>query len=163
MVQESFLEKILTNNKLKMNQKKNILKKRVSNRRYPLRNCKKPDCQVNYVPTDARQIYCCEQHRVDFNNDKRKEKEAITLLFLNKVKSNEAILKKVKTNDHYTKYRCVKKDLLDYEGYDFNYYHQIMINKKTGCEGHVCFDYILELVDPIELLFIIKKKSENEL
>lgn len=146
-----------------MKQKKNILKKRISNRRYPLRKCQKPDCQEGFVPSDARQIYCCEQHRVDYNNDKRKQKEAITVLFLKKVKSNEAILAKVIISDYYIKKKGVYKPLLDYEGYDFEYYHQIKINKKTGYEVLVCFNYILELVDPAKHFFIIKKTSENEL
>ena len=143
--------------------KNNMIKKRVSNRRYPERICKKPDCQEGFVPSDARQIYCCEQHRVDFNNDKRKLKEAITVLFLKKVKSNEAILEKVKMSDHYIKQKGVHKRLLEYERYDFNYYHQKKINKKTGCEAHVCFDYILELVDSETQFFIITKTSENGL
>ena len=80
-----------------MKQRKSILKSRVSNRRYPLLMCKKPDCRESFVPTDARQIYCCEQHRVDFNNDKRKQKEAINIFFLKKVKSNRDILRKIQS------------------------------------------------------------------
>jgi hypothetical protein len=146
-----------------MYQKKNLLDKRISKRRYPIRKCKKPDCQEDFVPSDSRKIYCCEQHRVDFNNDKRKQKEAITNLFLKKIKSNEAILEKIKISDFYNERKGVFKLLLDYEYYDFKYYHQIIINKKTGYEAHVCFGYILELVDPEKQFFIIKKTSENEL
>ena len=146
-----------------MKRDKNLIKRRESNRRYPLRKCKKPDCQEYFVPSDSRQIYCCEQHRIDFNNDKRKQKEAITLLLLNKVKNNEAILKKVKISDIYKEKKGVYKKLLDYEGYDFKYYHQIMINEETGFEAHVCFGYILELVDPTRQFFIINRTAENEL
>ena len=146
-----------------MNQKKNISKKRVSNRRYPLRMCKKPDCQEGFAPSDSRQIYCCEQHRIDFNNDKRKQKEAITVLFLKKVKRNEAILAKVIMSDYYIQKKGIYKSLLDYEGYDFKYYHQKIINSVTGYDSHVCFDYIIDLVDPNEQFFKIKKISENEL
>ena len=84
-----------------MKRNKNLIKRRESNRRYPLRKCKKPDCQEYFVPSDSRQIYCCEQHRIDFNNDNRKQKEAITILFLKIVKSNEAILKKIRISDYY--------------------------------------------------------------
>ena len=139
------------------------VKRRVSNRRYPIRKCKKPDCQEDFVPSDSRQIYCCEQHRIDFNNDKRKQREAISLLFLNKVKSNEAILKKIVESDYYKKHEGVYKPLLDYEGYDFKYYHQLLINKFSGCTVHVCFGYTLELVDPKEQFFKIKIITENEL
>ena len=139
-----------------MKQKINQINRRISKRRYPLRKCKKNDCQEDFVPTESRQIYCCEQHRIDFNNDKRKQKEAITVLFLNKLKNNEAILKKIIRSDYYNKHKCVNKSLLDYEGYDFKYYHQILINQLTGHEGHVCFGYILELVDPEKQIFIIE-------
>lgn len=146
-----------------MKQKKYTLNKRVSNRRYPIRKCKKPDCQEDFVPSDSRQIYCCEQHRIDFNNDKRKLKDAITIIFLNKIKNNEAILKKIEKSEHYKKINGVHKPLLDYEEYDFKYYHEIIINEKTGNEAHVCFGYSIELVHPEKQFFVIKKTSKNEL
>ena len=146
-----------------MNQKKNILKKRVSNRRYPLRMCKKPDCQEGFTPSDSRQIYCCEQHRVDFNNDKRKQKEAITVLFLKKVKSNRDILKKIKSCAFYKKHGYATKFLLDHEDYDFNFFHCMFINKKTGREVHVCYEFTLELIDSTNQYFLIKNTLDYEL
>ncbi|MEY3500197.1 MAG: hypothetical protein RL308_1866 [Bacteroidota bacterium] len=68
---------------------KNKLKKRTSNRYYPIRTCKKPDCNEGFIPTDARQIYCSEQQRIDFNNDRRKLKESIDISFLKIVKKIE--------------------------------------------------------------------------
>ena len=146
-----------------MNQKKNILKKRVSNRRYPLRKCKKPDCQVNYVPTDARQIYCCEQHRVDFNNDKRKLKESINIVFTKKGKSNRDILKKIQSCAYYKKHGHATKFLLDHEDYDFNFFHQMFINEKTKREVYVCYEFTLELIDATHQYFLIKNTLDYEL
>ncbi|RAR48876.1 hypothetical protein [Flavobacterium lacus] len=139
------------------------LNKRISNRRYPLRKCKKPECKEDFVPSDSRQIYCCEQHRIDFNNDKRKLKEAINIFFLKSANSNRAILKKIKTSAFYKKHGYAYKFLLDYEGYDFTIYHCIIINKKTGREVQVCFDYTLELIDAVEEFFSINNTLDYDL
>jgi hypothetical protein len=132
------------------------LKKRTSNRRYPIRKCKKPDCQGEFIPSDGRQIYCCEQHRVDFNNDRRKLKESIDIVFFKTVKKNRAILFKIDSSDFYKKNSYVHLSLLEYEGYDFNKYHQKIINKDTENDVFVCYDYGLELVDPTKRNFSIK-------
>jgi hypothetical protein len=146
-----------------MKRNKNLIKRRESNRRYPLRKCKKPDCQEYFAPSDSRQIYCCEQHRIDFNNDKRKLKEAINIFFLKTVKSNRAILNKIKTSDLYKENGYTTKFLLDYECYDFSTYHRIIINEKTGREAHVCYDYALELIDAKEEFFSINNTLDYEL
>jgi hypothetical protein len=146
-----------------MKAKKNTITKRVSNRRYPERLCKKPDCQEGFVPSDARQLYCCAQHRVDFNNDNRKLKEAFTVCFLKGVKSNRDILQKIENSYYYKKYGCIPKLYLDYEEYDFSTYQKIMINEITGNDVHVCFDYTLELIDPIKQIFLIKNTLDYEL
>ena len=146
-----------------MKRNKNLIKRRESNRRYPLRKCKKPDCQEYFVPSDSRQIYCCEQHRIDFNNDKRKLKEAINIFFLKRANSNRAILKKIKTSAFYKKHGYAAKFLLDYEDYDFDTYHKIVINEKTGREVYVCFEYALELIDAKEEFFSINNTLDYEL
>lgn len=146
-----------------MRRKLDHKKRRISNRIYPIRKCKKTDCQEDFIPSDSRQIYCCEQHRIDFNNDKRKQKEAITILFLKKIKKNGAILKKILSSSYYKKHKCVNKSLLDYEDYDFNFYHKITINYSTGNEGHICFGFALELIDPINQIFTITNMFTNEL
>ena len=71
------------------------------------------------------------------------------------VKSNEAILKKIRISDYYLKHNGVFKPLLDYEGYNFDFYHKKMINKDTGNEVYVCFGYSIELVDPENQKFVI--------
>jgi len=146
-----------------MKRKMNIVEKRISNRRYPLRNCKKPECSGKFIPHDARQTYCCEQHRIDFNNDKRKQKEKSDVLFLKTVKKNEAILKKARVSAYYKKNRCISKFLLDYDGYDFNTYHSIIINKNTGREAHICYEFALELIDAKEQYFSINNILDYEL
>lgn len=135
---------------------KNDLKKRTSNRRYPIRKCKKPDCQGEFIPSDARQIYCCEQHRVDFNNDRRKLKELIDTAFLKIVKKNRAILIKIESNDFYKKNSYVHMSLLEYEGFDFKRYHQKVINPTTKNDIHICYDYGLEFIEPTKGNFSIK-------
>ena len=146
-----------------MKDKNNTIKKRVSNRRYPLQKCKKPDCHESFEPSDSRQIYCCEQHRIDFNNDKRKLKESFTACFLKNVKTNRNILEKVKKSSYYKEKGYVSKQFLDYEEYDFTTYLQVIINKKTGREVHVCYDYCIELIDTIKQIFSIKNTLDYEL
>ena len=142
---------------------KKELKKRTSNRRYPIRMCKKPGCQDEFTPSDARQIYCCEQHRIDFNNDRRKLKESIDISFLKIVKKNRAVLHKIASSYFYKKNGFAHKSLLEYEGYDFNKYHQKIINQRTQNEVHICYDYGLELIDPINQNFSIKNTLDYDL
>ena len=61
--------------------KKEVIRKRHSNRVYPPRYCSKPDCGEEFVPTDARQIYCSKQHQIDANNDRRKSVNFYELVF----------------------------------------------------------------------------------
>lgn len=138
------------------------LKKRNSNRYYPIRKCKKPDCKDEFTPTDARQVYCCEQHRVDFNNDKRKLRELIDISFLNSVKKNSVIMCKIASSDFYKKNGFAHKSLLEYEGYNFKIYHQIIINQRTKKEVMICYDYGLELIDPINQNCSIKNTLDYE-
>lgn len=141
---------------------KKELKKRTSNRRYPIRKCKKTSCQDEFTPSDSRQIYCCEQHRIDFNNDRRKLKESIDLSFLKIVKKNRAVLHKIALSIFYKKNGFVHKSLLDYESYDFKIFHQIIINQKTQKEVQICYDYGLELIDPINQNFSIKNTLDYD-
>ncbi|MGO4817026.1 hypothetical protein [Flavobacterium sp. W22_SRS_FP1] len=142
---------------------KKELKKRTSNRRYPIRTCKKPDCNEGFIPTDARQVYCSEQHRIDFNNDRRKLKELIDISFLKIVKKNRAVLHKIASSYFYKKNGFAHKSLLEYEGYDCNKYHQIIINQRTQNEVHICYDYGLELIDPINQNFSINNTLDYDL
>lgn len=141
---------------------KKELKKRTSNRRYPIRTCKKPDCNEGFIPTDARQVYCSEQHRIDFNNDRRKLKESIDISFLKIVKNNRAVLHKIAQSDLYVNEGFAHKSLLEYENYDFKKYHQIIINQRTQNEVHICYDYGLELIDPINQNFSIKNTLDYD-
>jgi hypothetical protein len=141
---------------------KNNLKKRTSNRRYPIRKFKKPSCQDDFTPSDSRQIYCCEQHRIDFNNDRRKLKESIDISFLRILKKNRAILYKIAASDFYKKNRFAHKSLLEYEDYDFKKYHQIIINQRTQNEVMICYDYGLELIEPINQNFSIKNTLDYD-
>lgn len=135
---------------------KKDLQKRTSNRRYPIRKCKKPDCQDEFIPSDARQIYCCEQHRIDFNNDRRKLKESIDTDFLKIVKKNKLILFKIASSDFYINNSYAHLSLLEYEGYDFKIYHKKEINPMTKNEVHICYNYGLECIEPTKRNFSIK-------
>lgn len=138
---------------------KEISRKRISNRRYPVRFCEKPDCIEEFIPTDARQKYCCPQHRIDFNNDNRKKTESIDTYFIKIVKENSLISAKVVSSSFYKSNNHVTKFILDYEGYNFEIYHYMRINIKTNNQIFFCHNFGLELVDLKQQIYIIHKQQ----
>jgi hypothetical protein len=127
--------------------KKKLNRERVSNRTYPPKLCKKQDCNLAFVPTDGRQVYCNAQHRIDSNNDKRKITDKIESDFNKGAKNNKRILIKIHDSKEYLNSGVVNKSLLAYEGYDFNIYHKTLIHKIANREVKFCFDYGLMLED----------------
>lgn len=127
--------------------KKKTKKQRFSNRTYPPKLCKKLDCNMEFVPTDGRQVYCNAQHRIDNNNDKRKMIDEIESDFKKKAKKNKQIMIKIKGSVNYIKSGVANKSLLLYEGYDFGVYHKKDREKGTNREVLICSDYGLVLVD----------------
>ena len=67
--------------------------KRISNRTYPPKLCKKKDCNIEFIPTDGRQVYCNAQHRIDSNNDKRKAIDIIESVGITKFVSIPEIVR----------------------------------------------------------------------
>ncbi|MGL2963845.1 hypothetical protein ACSVH2_08525 [Flavobacterium sp. RSB2_4_14] len=133
--------------------------KRVSNRRYPIRYCKKQDCNEAFIPTDARQIYCCEQHRIDYNNDKRKIVDKIESDFTKKAKNNKSILIKILNSKEYIRDGVINISILQYEGYDFGIFHSIKIEEKTKKEMKFCYEYGVLLKDSENKNYIIYKQE----
>ena len=83
--------------------KKKTSRQRVSNRTYPPKLCKKPDCNFEFIPTDGRQVYCNAQHRIDSNNDKRKIIDKFESDFNKKARNNCGCPRiKVKNNFYFT-------------------------------------------------------------
>jgi hypothetical protein len=143
-------------------QGKNNHVKRVSKRTYPSKICQKPNCNIEFIPTDARQVYCNAQHRIDSNNDKRKEIDSIERDFNKTARNNKYILKKVSESLFYIKNGKVNASLLEYEGYDHTVYHRICKDDKTKREIKFCFNYGLTLSESDQQFFkIIIEKNEN--
>lgn len=150
-----------------INFKKNIMIKkefkrtRHSNRVYPPKLCQKPDCNLEFIPTDARQIYCSKQHQIDSNNDKRKIVDSIEKDFTKAAKSNKRILIKILSSEEY-KTRCyIHYSILRYEGYDFDIFHTIKLDEKTKREVKFCYDYGIWLLDS-EMKYYKIIKLENK-
>jgi hypothetical protein len=142
--------------------KKKIQKRqRFSNRTYPPKLCKKQDCNMEFVPTDGRQVYCSAQHRIDSNNDKRKVIDKIESDFQKKAKKNKQILIKIKESDNYIKSGVTNKTLLIYEGFEFPIYHKKQVDSETNREILICYDYGLILVDAKNNNYIIEKISNK--
>ena len=142
--------------------KKNSNKQRFSNRTYPQKLCKKPDCNMEFVPTDGRQVYCNAQHRIDSNNDKRKVIDKIENDFNKTARNNERILIKVFKSLTFQMTGKVRASLLEYEGYDHSIYHRSQIDKKTKREIKFCFNYGLTLTESDQHFFnIIIDDNDN--
>lgn len=135
--------------------KKNSIKKRFSNRTYPRKFCKKPECNMEFIPTDGRQVYCSSQHRIDSNNDKRKVVDRFESAFKIKAKKNRLVLKKIFESDFYKQHGFVQKALLSYEGYEFPIYHRKEREKETNREILVNYEYGLILIDASKEIYKI--------
>ena len=127
--------------------KKNSIKKRFSNRTYPRKLCKKPDCNMEFVPTDGRQVYCSSQHRIDSNNDKRKVTDKIETDFTLRAKSNEKILIKIIGSPFYIKNGFTHSVFLEHEYYDFETFHFIEYDEETNREIQFCYKHGIFLID----------------
>jgi hypothetical protein len=138
-------------------------KRRISNRTYPSRNCIKPDCNMAFIPNDARKKYCSEQHRIDTNNDKRKVIDKIESNFTTRAKSNEKILIKIVDSPYYIKNGFTHFIFLEHEGYDFETFHFIEYDEDTNREIQFCYKHGIILIDTEKKHFkiIIKEKNEN--
>ncbi len=143
--------------------KKEVLRKRYSNRVYPPKVCSKQDCDEEFVPKDARQIYCCRQHQIDANNDKRKIVDSFVSNFNKLAKRNRQILFHVYNSEEYRKCRHVHSAVLKYLNYDFDNFHSITIDEYSGVEVKFCFEYGLYLFNVEKQLFKIVKIENHEI
>lgn len=104
-----------------------LLQKR---RQHPSRKC--PFCQESFYPKDARQLYCCRQHQTYFNNDLRKERQAVFKSFYQKLKNNRDILLKAWLRLKELNQPYATLEILQYEAYDFSVYETQQINMTTN-------------------------------
>jgi hypothetical protein len=137
--------------------KKEIKSTRHSNRVYPPKFCQKPDCNLEFIPTDARQIYCSRQHQIDTNNDKRKIVDSIEIDFTKTVKSNKRILLKIFNCEEYKTRGYITYSILRYEGYNHDVFHSTKWESETNREVKFCYDYGLMLLDSEKDIYEIIK------
>lgn len=142
--------------------KKIKVKKRISNRTYPSKLCKKEGCYTEFIPTDGRQVYCCSQHRIDSNNDKRKVIDKFERNFTSRVKSNEKILIKIISSPFYIKNGFTHYVFLEHEGYDFETFHFIEYDEETNREIQFCYKHGVYMIDAEKKHFKITIKEKNE-
>ena len=133
--------------------------KRISNRTYPQKLCKKEGCNYEFIPTDGRQVYCCSQHRIDSNNDKRKVIDKFESNFTSRAKSNEKILIKIIGSPFYIKNDYTHSIFLEHECYDFEIFHFIEYDEETNREIKFCYKHGIILIDAENKYFKIIKKE----
>jgi hypothetical protein len=137
--------------------KKEIKRTRYSNRVYPPKFCLKPECNLEFIPTDSRQIYCCKQHQIDTNNDKRKIVNSIENDFAKTAKSNRQILIKIDSSEEYKTRGYITYAILKYEGYNHGVFHSVKLESTTNREIKFCYDYGLMLLDSEKNIYKIIK------
>jgi len=127
--------------------KPEIMRKRVSNRKYSPIECQKSGCSVFFTPTCKNQKYCCRQHQIDQNNDNYSIKEAPGRTLEKKYRHNEQILKKLKEALDRLKKSIISVDYLDIENYYHGYCTDTTINQQTGYTVYWNYNYGLEGYD----------------
>lgn len=129
--------------------------KRISKRIYPSTECRQ--CKRPFNPSDARQLFCSAQHRIDYNNDQRKIKSAPLDLLNKELWKNERILKKIFESLKQNKQESFGIDLLKYEGYNFNVSRLVNINKTSQNKIYWSLSYGMEIDDENKKTFKIHK------
>ncbi|HSC55289.1 MAG TPA: hypothetical protein VLC98_16775 [Phnomibacter sp.] len=102
---------------------------RFSKRIYPKRACEQ--CKQLFHPNDARQIFCSPQHRIDYNNDKRKRKNQPFNELILTLKKNDAILEKCYRAIESNKLTSISKENLLLAEFDFSKFRYIDQNPET--------------------------------
>ncbi|CAN5461090.1 hypothetical protein BH11BAC3_BH11BAC3_09580 [soil metagenome] len=136
-----------------------MLEKRISKRRYPAKEC--PQCLETFIPSDKRQKYCSEQHRVDYNNDCRSKKDLHINHTASVIKRNEQILTKIYSQVERLREKVFSIELLKYEGYQFNINTGINKNTATGSTIFWTHNYGLECCNTEKKLFIIHFRNNQ--
>jgi len=129
-----------------------VIEKR-SKRTYPKQKC--PFCKEFFVPTDSRQIYCSQQHRINFNNVNYKQTEAHIREHNKLLKQNAAILKKLKERQKQLLWANVPSHLLEYEGFQREVFNRRSKNENLKYPIYWYLDYGLEQLDNNGTDFII--------
>lgn len=71
-------------------------------RKYPPRKCANPECGEMFTPNRRNHIFCTDQCRINFNNDKSREKNLTDYALEKDIRKNEKILKKCLLSPYYT-------------------------------------------------------------
>ena len=132
---------------------------KISKRRYPPMKCKKEGCDIMFIPSDSRQIFCCVQHRIDHNNDKRKEISKPFNDHIKKLKHNEAVLKKAYDMIKITGNNKAALQLLDYEQFNHNCFTNLTKNQETGKMVYWVNNYGIEGFNQSDSTFVIHRKN----
>ena len=137
--------------------------RRPSNRVYPPRKCKKPDCDVTFTPTSKKHVYCIPQHRIDYNNDRRDIKELPLKILGKKLTYNKEILEKIYNSLAANNQTSFSIQILQYELYHFGMYTDKAVNQETGNQIEWVYNYGLEGKDAVKKTFIIHFRKTTPL
>ena len=132
------------------------MSKRVSNRKYTSKSCSQ--CKKSFTPTDRRQIYCCHQCRIDFNNDKRFRVEAEALLIKKGLLKNEKTLKYAYELLKLNLTKEIAIDYLIYSGFQPGIFSGQSINREIGTKVLWSLGYGIEGIQSNNKVVKILKK-----
>jgi hypothetical protein len=132
--------------------------RRPSNRKYEERTCLQT--WKKFIPTDKRQKFIDAQARIDYNNDKRAVTGKILNDFSIQLKLNEKILLQGEKRLKELGKNTLGRDILIFEGFDFNIYSKITVN--TSSSRHILWaiDHGIEGIDAEKETVIIHNKNK---
>ncbi len=133
---------------------------RISNRRYPERECKNPACDEIFEPHDRRQLYCEPQCRINASNDRRHEANNTRFLGEKISRRNSKILEKIWLQLQEQKEKIVSRDILSWEKFAWD--APMTVNKKNSDNTNVLwyYEFGIGAADKAGNNFMIFKRSK---
>ena len=129
-------------------------------RSYPERPCPNPACISGgmFIPHRRNQVYCCEQCRINANNDKRSKENATVFGDAKKLIIIDKKLSRLYKQYATTKGYCaVMKQIFFHEDIDVMLLVKEMLIKDTNTKVKTYFRYAIELHPQDKNYFIIHK------
>lgn len=137
-------------------------KQNKSNRTYALRVCVNPNCDFgkDYIPTWYTQKYCCKQCRVNYHNDKRREKVGGSHSDKKLLEITDKLLGEIKKKAIRGNLR-ITDNLLKYDGVDTRLSVTQETNKATGNQIRWFYEFGLEYL-PQEKHYVIHQRTKKK-
>jgi hypothetical protein len=106
----------------------------------PFQTCKNPKCTRPF-PLRSNKLFCSLRCKNKYHNDQSRDPNRLQVQKNKRLKLNEDILGRIALR---TDMENVSKEILAYEGYDFNYYTSSILNPTTKQMVHWIYEFGIE-------------------